>query len=97
TRGMFSERKEVEYTPSDFRFTCRDEHIFATCLGWPDKNLVIRSMKKLYPGEIASVHMLGVEGDLKWSQTENGLEITAPPEPPCDSAFVFKITRKNPF
>ena len=33
----------------------------------------------------------------EWSVTKNGLEIDVPDEKPCQHAFVFKITRKNPF
>jgi alpha-L-fucosidase len=95
--GMFSEQKEVEYTPQDIRFTCRDNLLYATCLGWPEQRLTIRSMRRLYPGEIDSVRMLGVEGELKWSVTPDGLEIEPPEERPCEDAFVFKITRKDPF
>jgi alpha-L-fucosidase len=95
--GMFSEQKEVEYTPQDIRFTCRDDVLYATCLGWPEQKLVIRSMRRLYPGEIGSVRMLGVDQKLKWSFTQEGLEIEPPAEPPCEDAFVFKITRKDPF
>jgi|TARA_Y100000310_G_scaffold288232_1_gene313699 alpha-L-fucosidase len=97
TSGMFSEQKEVEYTPADFRFTCRDNLLYATCLGWPESRVTIRSMKKLYPGEIESVKMLGVDAELDWSVTEDGLEVEPPSTKPCEEAFVFKITRKNPF
>jgi alpha-L-fucosidase len=97
TSGMFSEQREVEYTDEDFRFTCRGNLLYATCLGWPGKRVTIRSMKKLYPGEIESVRMLGVDAELNWSVTEEGLEIDPPGEKPCEEAFVFKITRKNPF
>ncbi len=97
TRGMFSERNEVKYTSLDYRFTCRDNCLYAICLGWPEKAAVIRSMKKLYPGEIASVEMLGTDEKLNWSHAENGLEIRMPASRPCDHATVFKIIRKNPF
>jgi alpha-L-fucosidase len=95
--GMFSEQHEVEYTPDDIRFTCRDNLLYATCLGWPEKKATIKSMKKLYPGEIDSVRLLGVDKDLDWSMTQKGLEIDVPEQKPCEDAFVFKITRKSPF
>ncbi|MEE8400432.1 MAG: alpha-L-fucosidase C-terminal domain-containing protein, partial [Desulfobacterales bacterium] len=95
--GMFSERHEVEYTPQDIRFTCRDNLLYATCLGWPEKKATIKSMKKLYPGEIESVKLLGIDEELTWSMTQDGLEIDVPEEKPCENAFVFKITRKSPF
>jgi len=95
--GMFSERYEVQYTPEDVRFTCHDNLLYATVLGWPEERATIRSMKKLYPGEIESIGMLGIDGELTWSVTENGLVIDMPDEKPCEDAYVFKITRKSPF
>ena len=97
TAGMFSEQHEVRYTPQDIRFTCRDNLLYATCLGWPEKKAIIRSMKRLYPGEIDSVRMLGIDKELTWSITASGLEIEMPEQKPCEEAFVFKITRKDPF
>jgi len=97
TAGMFSEQHEVQYTPQDIRFTCRDNLLYATCLGWPEKKATVRSMKRLYPGEIESVRLLGIDKELAWSMTDNGLEIDMPEQKPCEYAFVFKITRKNPF
>ena len=76
---------------------CRDNLLYATCLGWPEKKATIRSMKRLYPGEIESVRMLGIDKELEWSVTKNGLEIDVPDEKPCEDAFVFKIIRKNSF
>ena len=105
--GHFSEHKEVEYTPDDIRYTCRDNVLYATCLGWPDKNLTIpfnqdrsssfTTMKRLEAGEIASVKMLGVDQPLRWSMTREGLHIERPDEPPCEHAYVFKIIRKGTF
>jgi len=105
--GHFSEHKEVEYTPDDIRFTCRDNLLFATCLGWPggkaiipfnqDKSSSFTTMKRLYSEEIQSVRMLGVDKELKWAMTAQGLEIEMPAEKPCDHAYAFKITRKGGF
>ncbi len=105
--GTFSERSEVEYTPEDIRFTCRDNLLYATFLGWPKDKAIIRldqdkessfkTIKRLYPGEIESIRMLGIDKELSWTMTRSGLEIDVPNEKPCEHAFVFKITRKEPF
>ena len=105
--GTFSESDEVIYTPEDIRFTCRDNVLYATCLGWPEKNFTIpfnqdrtssfTTMKRLEVGEVQSVKMLGVDAELKFSMTRQGLEIERPDDMPCEHAFVFKITRKFPF
>jgi alpha-L-fucosidase len=54
-------------------------------------------MKRLEVGEIESVKMLGVDDELKFSMTRQGLEIERPDDMPCEHAFVFKIKRKFPF
>ena len=41
--------------------------------------------------------MLGVDKELEFAMTRNGLEIKGPSEPPCHHAFVYKIVRKEPF
>jgi len=95
--GYFSEQQEVEYTAEDIRYTTKDNTLYAICLGWPEKKVVLQDMKQLWNSEVQSVTMLGTEGGLKWAMTENGLEIERPEEMPAEHAFVFKITRKNPF
>ena len=69
----------------------------ASALAWATSREAIRSLRRLYPGEISSVRMLGVDQELRWSLTRGGLEIEPPAEPPCEAAFVFKIARRNPF
>jgi hypothetical protein len=40
--------------------------------------------------------MLGVDRELKWSMTENGLVVERPEAKPCEHACVFRIKRQNP-
>ncbi len=49
------------HTPQDFRFTTKDDTIYAICLGRPSREVTIESCKALYPEEIKNVSMLGVE------------------------------------
>ncbi len=100
--GGFTEEARKEYTPEDIRFTVKDNVIYATCLGWPEEEVVIESFVEnensiVYPDEIKSVEMLGVDGQLDWEMTDEGLVIQRPPESkkPCEHAFVFKIIRKK--
>ena len=93
--------------PKTSAFTCRDNVLYATFLGWPGDKAVIgfdqeeksffKTIKLLEPGEVESVQMLGVDQELDFEMTRRGLEIDTPDAKPCDSAFVFKITRKDPF
>ena len=41
--------------------------------------------------------MLGIDKELKWSMTENGLVVERPEDKPCEHACVFKIKRADPF
>ena len=108
--GMFSERKEVAYTAEDIRFTVKDNAVYAICLGWPEKEFAIKTILKSYilldkrkdigahvglnAEGIESIRLLGVDEDLRWDLTNEGLKITRPDEKPCDGAYVFKIARR---
>ena len=95
--GSFTEKDEVEYTAKDIRFTVKDDFLYATCLDWPGEQMTIESLKGLYEEGIKSVRMLGVDKDLEWSMTGEGLKITPPDEKPCEHAYVFKIARQRPW
>jgi alpha-L-fucosidase len=95
--GCFMEDEEVQYTARDIRFTVKDDALYAICLGWPDERVVIETLKHAYEPEIKSIRLLGVDSDLEWSLTPEGLSITMPREKPCDHAFALKIVRGNPF
>lgn len=98
TDGAFSEEQEVEYTGQDIRFTVKDGALYAICLGWPREQVRIASVAPiLYQSEISSVTLLGHEGVLNWRLTPDDLIIDTPRERPCDHAYVFKITRGQPF
>ena len=95
--GYFSERQEVKYTAQDIRFTAKDDVLYATCLGWPERPFTIESLRWLYPSEVASVTMLGVDQPLEWSLSREGLTVTPPQNRPCEHACVLKIARIAPF
>jgi alpha-L-fucosidase len=95
--GYFMEDKEVSYTAQDVRFTAKEDALYAICLGWPGKELILHSLKYLYPEEIRSVSMLGSPEPLGWSLGGDGLKVQTPGQRPCEHAFVFKIERGRPF
>lgn len=97
TVGMFSERKDVDYTADDIRFTVKDDFLYAICLGWPKKEILIKAGKRLHEKEIQSVRMLGVDKELSWEYKAEGLSVRMPEKKPCDHACVLKIARKRPF
>jgi alpha-L-fucosidase len=96
--GPFCEADKLKYTARDFRFTVRDDSLYAICLGWPGNEAVIETIAKyVYPEEIQSVKMLGLDRELEWKMTSQGLKISVPCDRPCDHAYTFKIERKRPF
>jgi alpha-L-fucosidase len=95
--GYFMEDAEVEYTAEDIRFTVKDDYLYAILLGWPGKEVTIQTLKSLYPSEIESVWMLGIDEPLPWTHTGEGLVVGLPDERPCDNAYSLKIVRKPPF
>jgi len=94
TEGYFSEEQDVTYTADDIRFTVGNDALYAICLGWPDERVCIQTAAPLlYPSEITSVTMLGVDENLEWSLTPDELTIQRPAQRPCEHAYVFKIAR----
>jgi alpha-L-fucosidase len=97
TGGEFNEKKVGSFTARDIRFTVKENNLYAICLGWPGSQVTIETLRCLYPAEIRSVRMLGVERNLVWSLSEAGLQIETPAERPCEHAYVFKIERGRPY
>ncbi len=84
------------YVPGDIRFTTKGDTLYAIALAWPqDGKLVIRSLAPnlpYYRGEIDRIGLLGTSKKLQWSRDANGVTIQLPAAPPCEYAFVFKIS-----
>ena len=96
--GAFTEGEKIEFTHQDIRYTVKDNVLYAISLGWPKKELILKSgSQKLYELEIRSIKLLGVDGELSWKKTDKDLRIKTPQEKPCQHAYVFKIERKRPF
>ena len=81
----------------DFRFTAKGKDLYAVAMGWPeDGKLQIRclgqaGMAGLQLDSETKVTLLGHEGLLNWSQSQEALEIILPEEKPCSHAFAVKI------
>ena len=100
TRGLKRNNKGEEkeqwdwrknFTSQDIRFTTKDDALYAIALDWPENGkLSVRSLTKEELA-IESVSLLGHDGSLAWSQTDDGLEVKMPSEPPCGYAYALKI------
>lgn len=81
------------FTAEDFRFTRKGDAVYAIAFGWPkDNKFVIKSFAtgKYFDG-IKKVSMLGTEGELEFTQNQDGLFVTVTQAPACEHAFAFKI------
>jgi len=77
----------------DVRFTTKGNSVYAICLAWPEKDLLIKALgKQGVPGKtVAAVRMLGSSEAVKWHQADNGLTLSVPHEKPCHYAFVYRV------
>lgn len=96
--GGFTEGEKLRYTPDDFRFTCKDDVLYAVCMARPGREVAMRTpAKRLYPSEIKSIRLLGLDRDLPWTIADEALRIELPVEFPGEHAYVFQIQRQAPW
>jgi alpha-L-fucosidase len=83
----------AEHAAIDIRFTAKGNSVFAICLAWPDKDVLVRALSSQgIPGkEVRAVRMLGSREEIKWRQTGAGLLLSVPREKPCRHAFAYRI------
>jgi len=96
--GHFSESKNTQFKAEDIRFTKKGDELYAIFLGWPGKEITVKSLpksKKLWLGNIKKITLLGDPKPLKWTQNENGITVQLPDTPPCKYAFTLKISGNN--
>ena len=95
TEGHLSERLNPEATSDDIRFTRSGSDLYAIMLGWPHEEVLIRSLAAsagLFNGEIYGISMLGSNAELQWELGSAGLTVKLPGQPPCEHAYVLKIS-----
>ena len=95
--GMFKEN--FEYSAKDIRFTTKGKTLYAIALGWPaDGQFIIQSLAKSDDenvNQIKRVELLGYKGQLKFTQTAEGLIVELPGEKLSDLTCSLKITGSN--
>jgi alpha-L-fucosidase len=95
TAQGFNEGKGKPFTAEDVRFTTKGGVLYAIVLGWPKKELPIKSLgtaARLLEKPVTGVSLLGSEEKIQWSQTAAALTIAPPKKQPSDDAIVFKIS-----
>jgi alpha-L-fucosidase len=81
----------------NIRFTAKGNSLYAICLDWPEKEVVVKAFGKtgVAGQKVAGVSMLGVKDEIKWSQGDEGLTLSVPKDKPCKHAYVYKIDLKK--
>ncbi len=97
-KGPFGGARDVQdqpYTAADVRFTTKDGALYATLFAWPaDGRALVTALGVQAPASarVTAVALLGYSGSLTWTQDGAGLHVTLPAAPPCEHAFVLKIS-----
>lgn len=89
----FSEGESIRFTRNK-----DDDVVYVICFNWPGYKLSVKSLgadSKLCKEEIEEVTMLGVNRRLLSYRNEKALDIYTPEKPPCEHAFVFKVSLKK--
>ncbi|MBK1875902.1 alpha-L-fucosidase [Pelagicoccus mobilis] len=86
-------RKKMVATSDDIRFTRNkaNDVLYATILDWPGRKLLIKTLAGADVSGIASIKLLGVDKELVWKQTREGLEIRLPKKPAYGMAYPVRI------
>ncbi|MGA2233124.1 MAG: alpha-L-fucosidase [Tepidisphaeraceae bacterium] len=83
-----------------YRFTVKGDNLYALAQSWPGDTAVITSLAtgKSPEGKIESVTLLGHDGNLEFTQDDQGLKVKMPAQRPCNYAYSLKITglKMNP-
>lgn len=93
--AIYGTRAWTKYGEGNIRFTTKGKEFYAIVLQWPKENeqVNIASLNSEW-GKVKSVRMLGHIGELKFTQSTNGLQVTFPTDKPCDFAWSLKIERE---
>jgi alpha-L-fucosidase len=89
--GSFTDTDRKPFTGEDFRFTTKGDTLFAIALAWPENGkLVVKSLGNDI-GKVSGVKLLGHDGELKWQQSAEGLNVELPAKRPMEFALTLRI------
>lgn len=95
--GKNKGREMARFTEKDIRFTQKGDVLYAICLGWPGRELAIRTLGyngKLFPGDIREISLLGSDQNISWEHTKDALLVRFPGNKPCKYSYCLKIKRR---
>lgn len=99
-KTYYSQDNFNQFSSQDIRFTKKGNMLYAIVLDWPNNGKInITSLAKyseyLTYLTIEDINLLGSSKNLKWLQTNHGLQIEAPTEKTSNHAFTFAIKLKK--
>jgi alpha-L-fucosidase len=95
--AIYATRPWLTCGKDNLRFTRRSDAVYAILLAWPERGnvLEIRELgQKQAIGPVASVRLLGYDGELRWGQDagEHGaLRVVLPDSRPGEHAWVLRV------
>ncbi|PKQ46634.1 alpha-L-fucosidase [Confluentibacter flavum] len=90
----FNEGK-IKYSAKDIRYNQKGNVLYATVMGKPTENILLKSLaKKEETGKIKKIELLGSKEKISWKQEVDSLVIIKPKSIPNNIAVVFKIVMK---
>ena len=93
--GSMQDRKALDYTPADFRFTTGNGNLYAIEMRRPaDGNVVIHSLPQ-GSALVENVSLLGAQEKLSWHQEANGLHLKLPAGAAGQYNPVFRIRLRS--
>ena len=87
----FNEGK-LKYSAADIRFNQKGNILYATVMGSPTTDIIIKSLVKGgAQTKLKNIEVLGSEEKIQWKQKADSIEIKKPKIIPNKIALVFKI------
>ena len=91
-QGSFTDSTDANYTAQDFRFTVKNQTLYAIELGWPEQGeALIKSLGSNAATRITAVSLLGSGDKLTFHQDAAGLHIQVPAAAPGTYAYSYRI------
>ena len=93
--GDKSEQRRRPFTAQDWRFTTKGDKLYAYCLGWPEGDVLIKSLgRNTETGQrkIEHVRILGSDEKLTWTVEPDALKIERPKHRPSELTVGFEIS-----
>jgi alpha-L-fucosidase len=93
--GAFHDTEAQPFTAQDFRFTTKNDVLYACELAWPSGGeAVIHSFTaaQLDGRKVASASLLGATSAIAFDMQSDGMHLRLPPQPLGKYAHCFKIT-----